>query len=335
MTIEIAANVKHPSAWRASEIGGKEGLTHRLGRDHVAAIEALLAATRDIPVCEIGRDSFRDPALDDLMAAARDAVMHGHGAIILSGLDLSGRSIEDFERIYWYLGTHLGTAVIQSGKGDLIGHVRHVSDSTARGYLSDMELGPHTDYHEILSLASFRKASRGGQSGLSSAITVHNEMRRSHPDLLRALYEGYPSGLPARYGVNEDASDRNVPVYSVMDGEISAFTLSFYHDAARQRGEALPPKLIEAFGALRDIASREDIQARFMLEPGEMMFWHNRINFHSRTRFENDPGVERLLLRLWIEVPDGRPVHPQVAASCEMIGRYHALGLDQRASAAA
>lgn len=324
-------------AWKAAEIGGKEGLIHRLSADHVDAFDRMLAATRDVPALEVTRDSFRDAALDTLMAAARDKVMNGHAAIILSGLDLSGYSLAEFERIYWYLGTHFGRAAIQSGKGDLLGHVRHVSDNKARGYLSDMELGPHTDYHEILSLASFRKATRGGMSGISSALAVHDELLEHQPEQLAALYEGYYNGLPARYGVNADASDRKVPVFSSVDGTISCFTLSFFQDAAAQRGEAVPAKLTAAFAAMRQVAEREDVQARFMLEPGEMLFWNNRVNFHSRTRFENEAGVERLLLRLWIDVTEGdsRPLHPEVAACAEMIGRYHAMGLDQRESVVA
>jgi len=322
-----------PRAWKASEIGGKEGLIHRLAPAHVAAFDRMLEATRDVPALEVTRDSFRDAELDGLMAAARDKVMNGHGAIILSGLDLSGYSLEQYERIYWYLGTHFGRPAIQSGKRDLIGHVRHVSDNKARGYLSDMELGPHTDYHEILSLASVRKATRGGMSGISSVLAVHDELLETHPEQLAELYEGYYNGLPARYGVNSDVSDRKVPVFSSVDGVISCFTLSFFQDAAAQRGEPMPAALTEAFAAMRKVAEREDVQARFMLEPGEMLFWNNRVNFHSRTRFENEAGVERLLLRLWIDVEEGsRPLHPEVAAVTGMIDRYHQLGLDQRAS---
>ena len=268
------------------------------------------------------------------MAAARDAVTGGHGAIILSGLDIADYSVADFERIYWYLGTFFGRPVAQSGKGDLIGHVRHVTDNQARGYLSDMELGPHTDYHEILSLACVRTASRGGLSGLSSALAAHDALQAQRPDLLAALYEGYYNGLPFRYGVDQDVSDTKVPVFAEAEGEVSVFTLSFYQDAAAGRGEALPAKLVEALAALREVAQRDDFQARFMLEPGEMLFWNNRVNFHARTRFENEAGVERLLLRLWIDPPErARPLHPGIGGVAAMIDRYHALGLDQKALA--
>ena len=323
--------IDHPSAWKASDIGGLEGLIHRLGQEHLDAFEDLLQATKGVPTFEIARDSFRNKAIDDLMAATRENIFNGRGGVVLSGLDIEGRPLEDFERIYWYLGTHLGTAAIQSAKGDLLGYVRHVTESKARGYLSDMELGPHTDYHELLSLAGVRVASKGGLSGMTSALAVHNEIFATRPDLLEVLYEGYYNGLPFRYGVNDsEYGRRKVPVFSNTDGQVSVFTLAFWQDAAYARGEKIPEKLDEAFTYLRQIASREDFQARFMLQPGQMMFWNNRVVFHSRTRFENVAGHERLLLRLWLDVPNGRPVHPDVAACSTMIDQFHRQNLDQR-----
>jgi len=324
--------VDHPSAWKAADIGGKEGLVHRLGQEHVDALAEFLDATRHLPIFEITPAAFHNQAISDLMAATRDTIANGRGGVVLSGLDISGMPIEDYERIYWFLGAHLGRPVIQSGKGDLIGYVRHVTESKARGYLSDMELGPHTDYHEYLSLAGVRPASRGGLSGMTSALAVHNEMLATRPDLLEVLYEGYYNGIPYRYGVNDsEYSRRKVPVFSETDGKVSVFTLSFFFDAAHQRGEPVPERFLEAMNYMREIASSEAFQARFMLQAGEMMFWNNRVVFHSRTQFFNDPGVERLLLRLWMDPYDaGRPVHPDVAASTEMVGKFHAMKLDQR-----
>jgi alpha-ketoglutarate-dependent taurine dioxygenase len=323
---------EHASAWKAADIGHREGLLHRLGPEHLDAFRGHLAATRGRPVAESGPAAFASPVLDDLMAAVRDTLERGRGAVVLSGLDISGMPLEDFERIYWRLGSHLGRPAAQSAKGDLIGYVRHVTDSRARGYLTDMELGPHTDYHETMALACVRAASEGGLSGVSSALAVHNHLLAARPDLLEALYEGYYNGIPYRYGVADDPhSARKVPVFSRTGGQVSVFTLSFFPDAAAQRGEPVPPKFLEAMEQLREIAASDTFQVRFMLQPGEMMFWNNRVIFHSRTRFHNAAGVERLLLRLWLDpLGAGRPLHPEVAAVTEMVAKFHAQKLDQR-----
>lgn len=324
-----------PAAWTATEIGGKEGLVHRVGSEHQAAMLALLEAIREVPVDAIELDSFSSPELSSLMAAVRHRILRGEGAVVLSGFDIAGLGVDEYERVYRWLGRHLGRLVAQSGKGDLVGRVRHATDSKARGYLTNMELGPHTDYHEILSLASFRRAHTGGLSAMTSALAVHNELLATRPDLLEALYEGYYNGIPIRYGVNDNAhAERKVPAFSSADGNVSAFTLSFWGDAAYHRGEEVPAKLTEAMRFMHGVAIRDDMQVRFMLEPGEMIFWSNRTIFHSRTYFENLPGQERMLLRLWIDVDGGRPAHPEVAASAEMVEHFHTLGLDQRESAA-
>ena len=46
-----------------------------------------------------------------------------------------------------------------------------------------------------------------------------------------------------------------------------------------------------------------------MLEPGEALFQNNFVTMHARTAFEDDEaaGFKRHLLRLWLDVPGGRP----------------------------
>ena len=71
-------------------------------------------------------------------------------------------------------------------------------------------------------------------------------------------------------------------------------------------------KLDEALRYFTEIAARPDICAYYMLEPGDMAFWHNFTNLHSRTAFSDSERRKRLLLRLWLDVPGGRPVVPNM-----------------------
>ncbi len=54
-----------------------------------------------------------------------------------------------------------------------------------------------------------------------------------------------------------------------------------------------------------------ELIVRFMMEPGEMMFWSNYTNLHSRTAYQDTPENTRLLLRLWLDPEHGRPVVPE------------------------
>ena len=60
---------------------------------------------------------------------------------------------------------------------------------------------------------------------------------------------------------------------------------------------------------LDEFAVRPDVMLEFALEPGEAIFFNNFVVMHARTAFEDDvaAGFRRHLLRLWLDVPGGRP----------------------------
>jgi hypothetical protein len=105
----------------------------------------------------------------------------------------------------------------------------------------------------------------------------------------------------------------------------------YYHPllwklASRRMGVALPEALNEAVQYFDEVARRPDIRAEFMLEPGEILFWHNFLCLHSRTAFKDSPEQRRLLLRLWINVADGRRMPPEFLAQARWMDVAHAQG---------
>jgi hypothetical protein len=317
------ARIDHPAAWTSAEIGGKEGLMHRMGREHVTALKAVVERTRDKAPHEITREEAADPALDALMAAVRFKETQGMGAVILSGLDMAETPLDDYQRMYWALGTHLGVGAVQSYRGDRIGFVQKEKENpTGRGYLMDIELKSHTDFHEILSLASFRKAARGGESGVASALAVHNRIFETRPELLAPLYEGF------YHASSGDAvSNGKVPIFCCVEGKVSCYYHNlFMVNAARQLGVSYPPELQAVLDYFTALANSPEIRADFMLEPGEMMFWHNFTALHSRQAFDDDDDQKRLLLRLWLNVPDGRPMAPEFTARARYMDEMHESG---------
>ena len=317
--------IDHPSAWTSAGIGGKEGLMHRMGPEHVRALGELLERTRHLAPDAVTRADFDHPVINALMLGVRDTIMNGRGAIILSGLDMSRMSQEDYSRIYWGLGTHLGEAAIQSPKLDRIGLVqKEENNPDGRGYQLDIELRSHTDFHEILSLASFRKAAKGGESGVVSSLAIHNVMLEEAPRHLATLYEGFQHG----YADPNSLTKEKVPVFCNVGGKVSCFYHAlFMLNAARQMGlEGLPQDLRDALACFSGIAQRPEIRADFMLEPGEMLFWHNFMVLHSRQAFTNEGAHKRLLIRLWLHVDDGRPMHPEFAGRARLMDRIHASG---------
>src|SRR5258708_32396484 len=62
-----------------------------------------------------------------------------------------------------------------------------------------------------------------------------------------------------------------------------------------------------------EISKRPDLMLEFTLQPGEMYFLNNYTVLHARTAFDDGDVEEdqrRHLLRLWLEAPGIRSVHP-------------------------
>lgn len=313
MTEKFDRPIQGPMAWTVGGINGRAGLTRRLTAAEHAALDELLARTAHISKLDVTRGDFDHPAINVLMDEARHAVLAGHGAIVLSAFDLGRHSQDDYERIYWGLGTHLGVGAEQSAKRDRIGYVRNAPGEPQRGYTSTVELRPHTDFHHIMSLGGVTSAAEGGVSGLVSSLSVHNAIQAERPDLLPALYEGYWYGLKA--GSALPLSANKVPVFSVVDGRVSCMCNTFFmRTAAELKGATLPADLQEALAFFAEVSRRPALLLEFMLEPGEMLFWNNFTQMHARTEFHDSDIQKRLLLRLWLNVPHGgRPVVPEIA----------------------
>jgi len=318
--------IDHPSAWTSAAIGGKEGLIHRLSDAQLEAIYALAIRIADKPLVEITRADVDDPELVTLMTSVRFDIQRGKAATVLSGVEIGGMSEAVFHRVFWALGTHLGEGAVQSARRDLVGRVEKLEDNPAgRGYQSDIELGSHCDFHEILALASYRAADEGGLSGLVSSLAVHDIMQAEHPDLLAALYRGFRHQCASP----EDLSDENIPVFCDVEGKISCFYHGlFMMNAAKTLGTPLPADLIEAQRVFNEIALRPDVKASFLLEPGEMVFWHNFVCLHSRTSFKDRSEHRRLLFRLWLHAQPGesRAMHPAFVGRARQMDAVHQQG---------
>ncbi len=320
--------ISTPDAWTNQSIGGKAGLSYPLTEEHLAAFDALLARTRRRKSQDVSRADFDHPVINALTTEMVRIIRYDRGVVLLSGLSPARYNEDDLQRIYWGIGTHLGTAAVQSGLGDRLGHVRHVKDDpVARGYRSNEELTPHTDSYPIVGLLCLQRAESGGYSRIVSGAAIHNEILRTRPDLLPPLYEGYYYAIvEARFSA-DPVTDFKIPLFGCIDGRVSVcYARTFVERAAELRGEHLPPKLLEALDYFDMLAERDDLCVRFMMEPGEMMLWHNFRMLHARDAYQDSPRRTRHLVRLWLNIPDDQPMPDamlQRAAIYERIYREH------------
>jgi len=309
-------HMDHPNAWSTADIRSKDDLALPLQEEHLRAIEELLEKTRHLDPQAVTREDFDHPVLNSYLADAWDRVMHKEGIVIIQGITRERFAPEDFERIFWGFGLHWGIPAVQSPRGERLGHVRHVpvgpDNPVNRAYRGKHELTMHTDTQELVALMSVQKAKSGGYSSFVSALTIHNEIVANRPDLLPALYEGYYFATNEAQLTDQPITPYKVPVFCAVDGVVSCvWKVPFIYRAGKMNG-GLPPKLEEGLEYFQALSNREDLKLHFLLEPGEIAFWNNYTVLHSRTAYEDfdEPEKKRLLLRLWLDVPNGRPVIP-------------------------
>lgn len=314
-----------PAAWTGRGIGGKAGLTYQLTPAQIAAFDAVLRKTRHLKPQQATRQDFDHPEINALTSWLDQTIRHGRGAVLLSGLNRDTHTEEDMERIYWGIGVSLGDPAVQSMLGERLGHVRHVKDDpVARGYRSNEELTPHTDSHRIVGLMCLQRSETGGLSRIVSSLAVHNEILATRPDLLEPLYEGYHFAIAEAQFSDKPVTDFKIPVFCCIDDQVSCgYVRYFMTHAASLRGERLPERFIEALDYFDSVAEREDIRIEFLLEPGEMLLWHNFQMLHARGAYQDSPEHTRHLLRLWLKIDNDRPIAWQILERAKIYERIH------------
>jgi len=71
-----------------------------------------------------------------------------------------------------------------------------------------------------------------------------------------------------------------------------------------------------------EIANSEEIHLDMDLEPGDIQLISNHTILHARTAFEDFPELEnrRHLLRLWISLPEARPIKQRLLTWSSLLG---------------
>jgi len=307
--------IDHPGAWKASELD-KSAITISLGEIHIRALQDALrhVQSSNLGLYDISQADFPLESIRQDVISWTNEVMHGRGILLLSGLPVEKYTVEEIEIIYWGFGCHFGTPMSQSTLGDRMGHVVDIGgkDSRERAYRNSTELALHTDACDVVAMLCIRRALRGGLSGYTSGLAVHNEILRTRPDLLECLYKGYRYH---RFGEEQPGeppvTPYPIPVFSERDGYVSMNYLRAYIDLAYQElDENLTDLEKQALDLFDEVANRADMRMNFMMEHGDIVLFNNLTVLHTRTEFydADDEHLRRHLLRLWLVAHNRRPV---------------------------
>jgi hypothetical protein len=166
----------------------------------------------------------------------------------------------------------------------------------------------------VAGLLCIREAKRGGTSRIVSSLTVHNEILRERPDLLKILYRGYRQRRREhRRNGGPKLTAHYCPVFADVAGDIVCNYLPRPILLTEQEGLVdFTPLEKEALEILDRTAARDDLRLEMDFQPGDIQFVNNRHIMHGRADYEDHPEMERrrLLLRLWVTIP-AWPKYPE------------------------
>ena len=288
--------------------------------------DAALEKAGQLEWRKVTRQNFALPGAAAFLDEVREELESGSGMVKMCGLDVSHYSQEQLRRIWYAIGWHLGTPMYQNCRGEVMRDIRDEGmgvgarlygatvDASGKPFLSSgaRTLSPgqlrfHTDRCDVVGLLCVRQASEGGVSKLASSATVYNEILQRRPDLHALLCKAIPR---SRFG--EEAGGEHVaydlPVFGVRDGKLTShFSLTYIENAQMLPGvRKLSDAEHEAIQMLLEVAQEVCFEMRFA--PGDMQLLNNHVIYHGRTAFKDDAntGQNRLLMRLWLSVPNSR-----------------------------
>ena len=318
-----------PSVWTGDEIKNSSRWVRDFPASGTAALDGALAVVKNkgLDWSQITREDFPIDGLGGLLADIADELENGVGIMKLRGFPVERYDENDLRRIYFGLGTHLGTPVFQNRSGELMRAIRDEGAHVGRTYgetkdqkgttflssyartLTNGGLRFHTDRTDVVGLLCVRQARAGGVSTLASTPAIHNAILARRPDLLEELFHDYWRSRFGEEGTTKDTA-YPLPIFGLRNGKFTShYSLTFIEAAQMASGvPKLTDKKKEAIDILMTTA--EELCFQMTLEPGDLQLINSHVTYHGRTPFEDDydAGMSRLLLRIWLTMPNNRPL---------------------------
>lgn len=315
--------VQSPAAWRGDYMRDHPGeWTVELAPAEVtelrAAVKAALASGKAMG--EMTRADFPLPTLGAKVRDWARLVHHGRGFILVRGVPVKEWSTAEAEMFFWCLGLHLGLPGAQNPQNDLLGHVRDQrTGEDVRFYRTNKALAVHTDTADIVGLLCLQPAKSGGLSRIASSVAVYNELLRVKPALAPLLFKPFWFDTKGEGGVRAFP----IPPCRYGGGVLRTFWQSDYYRSIDKIAHV--PRLTAEERELLDvydgIANSPAFYLDMELRSGDVQLLSNHTILHARTGFEDWPEPERMrhLLRLWLSVPEQRPLPERLRTLASLV----------------
>jgi len=274
-----------------------EEVVHKLKRDPLPTL--LLSPTH-----------FSLTHCRDVMAYVSRQLRDGIGLAVIDKLPVERFSVDENQALGWLLGSLLGRLVAQKWDGTMVYDVRDTGKALEYGVrrsVTNLDLQFHTDAPwlalppELVGLVCLSPAQEGGVSRFVSLVTVHEELKRRHPGLVRRLFEPVPWDRQAEHASDDGKVSRQPIFEQTARGLRCRYNQSLVENAEGLTGTRLDDEAREALRAMRGITDSPELCVEFRIEKGQIQYLNNRLFAHSRTPFRDSdvPGQQRHLIRLW------------------------------------
>ncbi|MEV8511999.1 TauD/TfdA family dioxygenase [Dactylosporangium sp. NPDC051484] len=298
-------------AWRGTTVTAADW-TVPVDHDALREITRLVQNLRAAPLPLLLRrpEHFDLPHCRELMRRVRRTLTDGIGLVVVDRMPLHEMSREEATTVYWTLGQFLGQPVATKWDGTMLYDVKDTGKRFGhgvRGSATNVELTFHTDnafgatLPDFVGLLCLQQSQSGGTSRFCSLYTVHNELLRRAPELLRRLYQ------PAYYDRQaEHAPDApqvlRAPMFSYAGGKLAARLVpGLVRRGYALMGEEPDAPLVDALECLESVLADESLRVEFKIEPGQLQYLNNLECGHYRSAFVDaeEPERKRHLIRVW------------------------------------
>lgn len=313
-----------PGAWTADELAQDQSWLHELALEEADEIDHALAhaLATGKEVADLTREDFPLQRAAARLAQIVEEVENGRGLALLRGIRLADYSRHEARVLFWGVGRYIGETLVQNPEGKLLHTIEDIGNdyhgNNVRGHSTNARLRPHVDPSDIVGLFCIHPAKQGGLSTVSSALTIYNEILEHHPEYLDPLYRGFRIDYAGKGPTDAPdlTSPWRIPVFSYFGGRLTAYyNAKQFERGAEKTTDGLSELERAAILHVEELALRPDIRFDMGFRTGDIQFLNNYMIFHARTEYEDwdDAERKRLLLRQWWNVPEGRPLLPEVA----------------------
>ena len=296
-------------AWRRADIGDDYvwELSAAEQDELVAALEHAEARTSS--TLEITAEDFPLPTLAPKLEAVALDLIEGRGVALIRGVPVDRLGRDRASAVYWGMGRHLGRPWPQNHKGHLLGDVtdqgKTGDDPTSRGNeIGGVAFPFHSDGSDLVGLFCLDAGASGGASLVANAVTIHNELVRTEPELAAALYDEFAYDFRG-----EQRSGARpwylMPLFTERNGRLFVRYIRPYILSARRHADAPVPSAtaVAAMDRVDAMCADPDFHLSMQLEPGDVQLVNNYHVLHARAAYTDDreAGAVRHLKRLWLE----------------------------------